>query len=192
MKPLRHKKRIKLKGGIPIKYFMVLLLALTLGACSQENTEEVLVYGEGSPPFTDEEIDAYAEEHQIEMKAVLNTSDNDYAAILGTNELHQLYKDENDETLSEVQPIGNGNVEFGTLNAIIYVIIKDEKLLEDGQRLDINHDNGAFSSELVHTEEDYYFTLYDSDRKVEGSVDDAQLIIYNSQGNSIYGQGLEN
>ncbi|WP_147433962.1 hypothetical protein [Planomicrobium sp. Y74] len=160
-------------------------------ACSQENTEESFV-NEGPPPFTDEEIFAYAEEHQIEIPAILNTSDNDYAAILGNNELHQLYKDENDETVSVVQQIGNGDLEFGSLNAIIYLVIRDKDLLERGERLDINHESGAFSSELVQIDEDSYYTLFDTDRRVEGSVTGAQMIIYDARGETIFEQDLKN
>lgn len=186
------KQRIGHKGGIPIKYFMVLLLTLTLTACSPEYIEEVPVNGEGSQPFTDEEIYAYLDEHEFEIPMILNTSDNDYAAILGNNELHQLHKDENDEMVSEVLQIGDGDVEFGALNGIIYVIVRDEELLEAGERLDIEHDNGAFSSEFVLIDEKgIYSTIYDSDRRIDGTVDDARLIIYDSEGNSIYEQDLE-
>ena len=192
MKPLWLKKRIRLKGGIPIKYFLVLLLTLTLAACSPEYAEEVPVFGEGSPPFTDEEIYAYIDEHEFEIPMILNTSDNDYAAILGNSELHQLYKDESDEMVTQVHKIGDGDVEFGALNGIIYVVIKDEELLEAGERMDIEHDNGAFSSELILINgEDSYSTLYDSDRRFDSSVNDARLIIYDSQENSIYEQDLE-
>lgn len=171
---------------------MVLLLTLTLTACSPEYIEEVPVNGEGSQPFTDEEIYAYLDEHEFEIPMILNTSDNDYAAILGNNELHQLHKDENDEMVSEVLQIGDGDVEFGALNGIIYVIVRDEELLEAGERLDIEHDNGAFSSEFVLIDEKgIYSTIYDSDRRIDGTVDDARLIIYDSEGNSIYEQDLE-
>lgn len=171
---------------------MVLLLTLTLTACSPEYIEEVPVNGEGSQPFTDEEIYAYLDEHEFEIPMILNTSDNDYAAILGNNELHQLHKDENDEMVSEVLQIGDGDVEFGALNGIIYVIVRDEELLEAGERLDIEHDNGAFSSEFVLIDEKgIYSTIYDSDRRIDGTVNDARLIIYDSEGNSIYEQDLE-
>lgn len=171
---------------------MVLLLTLTLTACSPEYIEEVPVNGEGSQPITDEEIYAYIDEHEFEIPMILNTSDNDYAAILGNNELHQLHKDENDEMVSEVLQIGDGDVEFGALNGIIYVIVRDEELLEAGERLDIEHDNGAFSSEFVLIDEKgIYSTIYDSDRRIDGTVDDARLIIYDSEGNSIYEQDLE-
>ncbi len=171
---------------------MVLLLALTLGACAQENTDEGFT-NDGPPPFTDEEIQAYTEEHQIEVPAILNTADYDYAAILGNNELHQLYKDANDEMVSEIKEIGHGDVEFGSLNSIIYVVIRDEDLLENGKRLDILQDGGVSSiSELVRINEDSFFTLHDSDIRDEGSVTDVQMIVYDSQGEMIYEQDMEN
>lgn len=126
------------------------------------------------------------------MLALLNTSDNEYAAILGEDELHQLYKDDNDETASHVRKInGNDDVEFGALNAIIYIIINDEKLLEKGHMLEIDHEDGAFSSELFRSEQDPFFTLYDSSELVDASVENAQLNIYDSHGNLIYQESLE-
>lgn len=191
MKPISPVRRIRLKGGIPIKYFMVLLLALSLAGCSLENADEGFA-NEGPSPFTDEEMLAYADEHQIEIPSILNTADYDYAAILGEGELHQLYKGENDEMVSEVKEFGLSGVEFGSLNSLIYVVIRDEDLLENGERLEIIKNGGVSSiSEIVRIE-DSFFTLHGSGREFEGSVTDAQMIIYDSEGNSIYEQDLEN
>lgn len=192
MKPISPIRRIRLKGGIPIKYFMVLLLALSLPGCSLEKADEGFA-NEGPSPFTDEEMYAYAEEHQIDMKVLLNTSDNDYAAILGEDELHQLYTNESDEIVSEVLEIGDGDVEFGALNSIIYAVIRDEELLEQGDQLRIEHDNGEFSTSFfLIDEEDSYYIFFETDSRVDGSVNDAKLILYDSQENLIYEQDLEN
>ena len=162
-----------------------------LTGCSQEAVDETTV-NDGPVPFTEKEIESYVDEHNIEMKSLLNTSDNNYAAILAEHELYQLYKDENGKTASHVREIhGNEDVEFGALNSIVYIIINDKELLERGHMLEVYHEDGAMASELFQYEEGGYSTLYDTDGSVEATVHGAQLTIYNSDKELIYRESME-
>ncbi len=162
-----------------------------LMGCSQGTATEPLGDEDGNP-FTTEEIENYVEDNNIEMLALLNTDDNNYAAILGEIGVYQVYKGENDEIASNVQVLtGSEDVEFGALNSVIYVVINDEDLLGKGHTLKIIYEGGEFASELFRSEQNPYVALYDSSGLVNESVGDANLFIYDSHGNEIYEDSIE-
>lgn len=180
-----------IEGGVLIKLFMLVLFTAILMGCSQENTEETPI-NQGPPPFTDEEITHYVEDNDIEMEALLNTSDNSYAAILGEHELHQIVKDDNEEIVSHVQRVnGDEAVELGALNSIIYAIVNDEELLEKGHMLKITHDDGELGSELFRSEETRHVILYDTSSSVDETVSNVHLYVYDDQENVLYQETLE-
>ncbi|MDN7242312.1 hypothetical protein QWY14_10905 [Planococcus sp. N028] len=129
----------------------------------------------------------FAEEKKIETMALLNNEDHEYAAVLGRNEVLQIYKDDNGELLSSTEALtGSEEVKFGTLNSVVYVMINDEELLEKGHTLKLVYKGGEFSSTIIRSGQGPYVALHDSSEVFIESVSDYTLYIYDAQNNIIY------
>lgn len=142
--------------------------------------------------FTNEEIDNFVEDNNIEMLALLNNADNNFATILGENAIYQIDKGNNGGISSNTQELtGNKDVKFGTNSSTIYVVINDEELLEKGHMLKVVFKDGEFASELFRSERNPYVAFYDYGKMIDELVGDVDLFIYDSMGNKIYEDSIQ-
>lgn len=165
---------------------MLFLFPLILIGCSPEGTLKPLDNNDGIP-LTDEEVQNYRKENDLEKFATTTTKDNNYIIILGDDSIHEIFKDINGNIISTTDEfIGSEVVKFGILQSAAYVMINDKELIDDVQRAEFVTEDEVFAVPTFHTNEDFVYAIYDATDSYADLIDEGTFYIYDSQDSIIF------